>query len=248
MNSKAKELNMTNTSFSNPIGMDDNNNYSTAFDLSKLLIYSLKNEKFKKIFSTNEYTTTNNLKLTKTTYKTAKIYNIDISDITYTGGAGYCLASTASIDGVDYLMVTLGAVDIAHHLIDSTNIYNYYRENYSYKSILNKGQKLKTLKIKFGKKKTYDIISDKSIKKYLKNDIDLGKLEYVYDGIDTLTYKIKKGDYLGKVTIKYNDEVLDTYKVYLNDKIEYIIHWFIIIPLSLISIIFLIFKIKKKRG
>lgn len=253
MNSKAKELNMTNTSFSNPIGMDNDNNYSTAFDLSKLLIYALKNEEFKKIFSSNEYTTTNNLKLTKTTYKTAKIYNIDISNITgsktgYTGGAGYCLASTASIDGVDYLMVTLGAVDIAHHLIDSTNIYNYYRENYSYKSILNKGQKLKTLKIKFGKKKTYDIISDKSIKKYLKNDIDLGKLEYVYDGIDTLTYKIKKGDYLGKVTIKYNDEVLDTYKVYLNDKIEYIIHWFIIIPLSLISIIFLIFKIKKKRG
>ena len=253
MNNKAKELNMTNTSFSNSIGMDDDNNYSTASDLSKLLIYALKNEEFKKIFSSNEYTTTNNLKLTKTTYKTAKIYNIDISNITgsktgYTGDAGYCLASTASIDGIDYLMITLGSYDSGYHIIDSANIYKYYGDNYSYKNILNKGQKLKTLKIKFGKKKTYDIVSTKNIKKYLKNDIDLEKIEYVYDGIDTLTYKIKKGDYLGKVIIKYNDEVLDTYKVYLNDKIEYIIHWFIIIPLSLISIIFLIFKIKKKRG
>ena len=36
---------LKNTKFSNPIGMDDDNNYSTAKDISKLLIYSLKNVK-----------------------------------------------------------------------------------------------------------------------------------------------------------------------------------------------------------
>ena len=55
MNNKAKELNMTNTSFSNPIGMDNDNNYSTAADLSKLLVYSLKNNTFKTIFSSDDY-------------------------------------------------------------------------------------------------------------------------------------------------------------------------------------------------
>ena len=36
MNQKALELGMTNTSFSNPIGLDVGNNYSTANDLAKL--------------------------------------------------------------------------------------------------------------------------------------------------------------------------------------------------------------------
>ena len=250
MNNKANELGLTNTKFSNPIGMDDDN-YSSASDVSKLLIYALKNDTFKTIFSSDNYTTSNGLKLTKTTKKTARSYNIDISNITgsktgYTGDAGYCLASTATINGIDYLMVTLGAQDLGYHVIDTVNIYKYYGDNYSYVDILKKGQKLKTIKIKFGKKKTYDIVSTKTIKKYLKNDTDLQKLEYIYDGVEELNYKIKKGDYIGKVTIKYDGKVLDIYKVYLNEKIEYIIHWFIIIPIVILSIlIFIVKKIKK---
>lgn len=252
MNNKAKELNMTNTSFSNPIGMDNDNNYSTAADLSKLLVYSLKNNTFKTIFSSDDYTTSNGIKLTKTTKRAAKNYNVDLSNITgsktgYTGGAGYCLASTASIDGIDYLMITLGAHDAGYHIIDSANIYKYYGDNYKYIKILKKGQKLKTLKIKFGKKKTYDIIANKSIKKYLKKDIDLEKIEYTYDGVEELNYKIKKGDYLGKITIKYDKKILGTYKVYLNEKIEYIIYLFIIIPISVIILLIIILKIMRRN-
>ena len=252
MNNKAKELAMTNTSFSNPIGMDNDNNYSTAADLSKLLVYSLKNNTFKTIFSSDDYTTSNGIKLTKTTKRSAKNYNVDLSNVTgsktgYTGGAGYCLASTASIDGIDYLMITLGAHDAGYHIIDSANIYKYYGDNYKYIKILKKGQKLKTLKIKFGKKKTYDIIANKSIKKYLKKDIDLEKIEYTYDGVEELNYKIKKGDYLGEITIKYDKKILGTYKVYLNEKIEYIIHLFIIMPISVIILLIIILKIMRRN-
>ena len=251
MNEKAQELDLKNTKFSNPLGKDDKDNYSSAADVAKLLIYALKNNAFKKIFNSDEYITSNGIKLEKTTHKLSRIYNIDISDITgsktgYTEDAGYCLASTASINDIDYLMITLGADDIGHNIIDSENIYKYYGENYSYIKILSKDQKLKTLKIKFGKNKTYNIISDKEIKKYLKSDTDLNKIEYIYDGIDELNYKIKKGDKLGRITIKYNDEVLDTYDVYLSEDIPYIIHWFIIIPVSVLIIIFILIKIKKR--
>ena len=36
MNAKASSLGMTNSSFSNPIGLDDPNNYSTAYEIAKL--------------------------------------------------------------------------------------------------------------------------------------------------------------------------------------------------------------------
>lgn len=42
MNAKAKELQMTKTHFSNPVGFDSEANYSTAKDLRKLVSYAIK--------------------------------------------------------------------------------------------------------------------------------------------------------------------------------------------------------------
>ena len=65
MNEKAKELNMNNTHFSNTIGKDEEN-YSSVEDVAALLKYALKNEEFYKIFTTRNYTTTNNIKFEST--------------------------------------------------------------------------------------------------------------------------------------------------------------------------------------
>ena len=37
---------MNDTSYANPVGKDDENNYSTSNDLAKLLKYALKNKTF----------------------------------------------------------------------------------------------------------------------------------------------------------------------------------------------------------
>ena len=60
MNKKAEELNMTNTHFSNPIGMDENN-YSTVNEIAILLKYALKNDTFYKIYKMNTYIYINSL-------------------------------------------------------------------------------------------------------------------------------------------------------------------------------------------
>lgn len=57
MNEKAKKLDMNNTHFENVVGLHDTNHYSTARDMCKLMRYSLKNDIFKKIISTEKYTT-----------------------------------------------------------------------------------------------------------------------------------------------------------------------------------------------
>lgn len=43
MNQKAKELGLLNTHFSNPDGLDEDNNYSTAIDIAKIFIYLTDN-------------------------------------------------------------------------------------------------------------------------------------------------------------------------------------------------------------
>ena len=52
MNQRAQELNMKNTNFVTPNGLDDENHYSTAYDMAILTNYALKNEKFKEIVGT----------------------------------------------------------------------------------------------------------------------------------------------------------------------------------------------------
>ena len=246
MNEKVKSLGLKNTHFSNPIGMDLDN-YSTASDMAIILKEALKYDMFESLFSSDIYTTSNNLTLKKTTSKIALKYQLDIKNITgsktgYTDLADYCLASTATIDNVSYLAITLNAKNMPIHLEDTLALYNYYSSHYSYKTILKKKQTLKTLKVKHSKIKEYKIYSTKKISKYLSNDIDVKDIEYKYTGVEELNRKIKKGDYLGKVEIVYNGEVLDIYKVYLEDDIKYYNYFYLLIPAGLIVIFFVIIK------
>lgn len=51
MNTKAKELKMSNTRFANPTGLYDEKQYTTAEDLSAFMLYALKNPDFNRILS-----------------------------------------------------------------------------------------------------------------------------------------------------------------------------------------------------
>ena len=49
MNQKCKELAMQNTNFVNPHGLSENNHYSSAEDMAKLMVYCMENEAFSKL-------------------------------------------------------------------------------------------------------------------------------------------------------------------------------------------------------
>ena len=74
---------------------------------------------------------------------------------------------------------------------------------------------------KWGKKEKYIAQSNKDIEIYLNNTIGPEDIEYSYKGVKELNYKIKKGDKLGVVTAKYNNKVLTSYDVFLDEKIDY---------------------------
>ena len=252
MNNKVNELDIHNTHFDNVYGYDSSNNYSTSYDLSIILKYALLNDTFKEIYTSLEYTTINGLKFKRTLDKYANGMDVSLikGDKTgHTDKAGYCLSSISTIDGVDYLIITLGANTTKEFISDHNDLYNYYSSNYSYRYILNKDKVLTSIPVKDAKIDKYDVISNKEIKKYLSNEINLDDIEYVYDGIDSIDKKIKTNDKLGIISIKYNGEVLDTYDVYLDTDIEYNKHYlkYIIIGLIIISIVFIIYKNNKKR-
>ena len=255
MNEKAKQLGLKNTKFSNPIGLYDENNYSSAKDVSTLLIYALKNTKFKEIFTTKNYTSTNGVKMKSTIESyNSKNGNADLNYITgaktgYIKKAGYCLVTTAEIDGVEYLLVTLNAYSTgAPHIKDAVKTYKYYSENYSYKNIVKKDTIVVTLSTKYSKNKEIDIKANKNIKQYLKNDFNSKNIEYKYDGEKYVTPFTKQGTKLGTIEIKYNNKTLDKFDLIYSQKVKFSIFNFLWTYKFIIIIFVLLIYIKLKSN
>ncbi len=56
MNKKASELELQNTHYITPHGLDEDEHYTTAYELAKLADYALNNEIFAQIVKTQNYT------------------------------------------------------------------------------------------------------------------------------------------------------------------------------------------------
>lgn len=114
MNEKALELGLLHTHFTNPHGLDNENHYSSAYDMAKLASYALQNGIFSQIVSTykriiplkgNEGSRVliNHNRLLKCYEGTTGIKT------GFTKKSGRCLVSSAERDGVTLIAVTLDA-------------------------------------------------------------------------------------------------------------------------------------------
>lgn len=112
MNSKACELGLCNTHFTNPHGLDDENHYTTAKELAIIAANALKNDTFKKIVSTYKKTFTSEER-TRTYVnhnKLLRLYDGCIGVKTgFTKKSGRCLVGAAEKDGLTFITVTLDA-------------------------------------------------------------------------------------------------------------------------------------------
>ena len=250
MNETAKKIGMNDTSYANPVGKDDENNYSTSNDLAKLLKYALKNETFKTIFTTKNYKTSNGLNLESTVNRYENILNtneIKGAKSGFTKDAGRCLASITTLNDVDYLLVVINSSTTSPYnaVKDTITIYDYYNNNYGYKNIINDDTFIKEIPVDFSKEKTYKITGSEDIEKYLKNNTEV---TYEYVGSDKITFNTKKGSKLGVVKIYDGDVLLATSNVYLENNIEYYpIITYIMIGIAVVFVLLIVKKINKKK-
>ena len=261
MNEKAKELNLKNTKFSTVIGLDDKNNYSTAKEVSIIFKEALKNKTFKEIITTKEYQTSDGKLTFKSTIQSnAKRYEIDIPYVLggktgTTSDAGLCLATIAKANDVNYMLVTLGALydkKAPHNIEDAKIVYDYFIENYSNKIIVDKDKSFKKIKVKYSNVEEINLYPNKSITKYLENNYNKDDIKLIYNGKKELTPLNKKEEKLGTLKIYYQDKLIDTQNIILNENISFNIISFIkeeivIISIVLILLILIIIKICMKK-
>ena len=114
MNQKAASLRLQNTHFTNPHGLDHENHYTSAADLAILAAYSMQNEHFRNIVSTQRITiplgNQEGVRLLLNHNRLLHSYKGAIGLKTgFTKRSGRCLVSAAERDGVMLIAVTLNA-------------------------------------------------------------------------------------------------------------------------------------------
>lgn len=138
MNEKARWLGMINTNFDNPHGLDSDNHYSTAYDMSLLLRYAMNNKTYQKIVGTTIYQAKERSYAWRNKNKLLSFYNYCTGGKTgYTKVSGRTLATTANKGSVNLIAVTLNAPDDWR---DHMNMYEWGFNNYEMETTQSGGE------------------------------------------------------------------------------------------------------------
>lgn len=131
MNLKAHQLEMNNTTFENPHGLnDDTKNYSTAKDMANLMRYAIKNKDFLKITSTKKYKTGAYIWHNKNKLLSEYKYLIS-GKIGYTEASGQVFVSAAKKDNKTLVIASIDESDKFN--LHKTLYEKYFKEYERYK-------------------------------------------------------------------------------------------------------------------
>lgn len=131
MNKKAQNLGLVDTHFTNPHGLYDEDHYTTAQELAKIMAYAMQNDVFAKITSCKQiafkrddgtsFLWTNHNRLLKSND------GVIGGKTGFTKKSGRCLVSCAERDGLRLIAVTLNAPDDWN---DHSQLYGFGFANY----------------------------------------------------------------------------------------------------------------------
>ena len=142
MNKKAIELNLVNTHFETPHGLDSDEHYTTAYELALLSNYALNNKIFAQIVGTKEYTITINgypKQLSNTNELLGNLNGVYGIKTGFTNGANRCLVTACKRNNMDIICVVLGADTKKFRTQDSIKLINYIFENFkNFSSVFSK--------------------------------------------------------------------------------------------------------------
>lgn len=159
MNKKAAELQLANSHFNNPHGLEDPEHYSSALDMSRIWCEAMKNSNFREIVSSKTYRidldNDEGYRFLSNHNKLLKTYDSSIGGKTgYTKNAGRCLVSGAEYNGVELVMVTLND---PNDWADHENMLDYAFSLYTTVDVAEEGSISHTLPVVGAKKKQIEL-------------------------------------------------------------------------------------------
>lgn len=207
MNEKAHSLGLKNTNFVNATGLDAENHYSTAHDMSVMARELVKHEKILEFSSIYEdYLRKNTSKSfwLVNTNKLVKFYSyIDGLKTGFTSNAGYCLTATGKKKNMRLISVVMGEESTDKRSTDTLAMLDYGFNMYNIDIVVDKNNSLGKVKVDLGEIEKVDIKTVEDIT--ILNNTQKGKRNITYE-IETKNIQapVKVGDIVGKILV-YED-------------------------------------------
>lgn len=218
MNKKAEQLELKNTHFVTPHGLDDPNHYTTPLELAKLTDYALKNDKFATIVKTKYATIqiNGNQKQIKNTNEVLcgdyeGVYGVKTG---FTNNAGRCLVTAVKRGEIDLITVVLGADTRKDRANDTMKLINFAFQKFRIENIENtaleefenwKNINLERIYIHKASSKVEAITGNIPIKQIVTDK----KITAEISSINYLEAPVPQNTKIGTITVKNGEAILE---------------------------------------
>lgn len=267
MNTKAHELGLSNTHFTNAFGKQDSNHYTTAHDLATIMQYCLKNDDFRQLagsascsipatnlHSIRQYSSTNDL-----INPNSNLYYkyLTTGKTGFTTEAGDCLVSSAYKNDLELICVILGGKttnNVSTRFTETKKLYDYGYNNFSVNQIVSKDDVIIQIQVQNATKETQDLnlIAESSISALVPNEISTNSITPEINLNENISAKIDEGTILGTATYKIDNTEYTTNLLASHDVLESFSIPFSILNIGIIVIAllatYLIFFHKSKNS
>ncbi len=133
MNKKAEELGLKDSHFVTPHGLDEQEHYTTAYELALIADYALNIDKIAEVVRTKTYTVNingNSKTINNTNELLGYLNGVNGVKTGFTNGAGRCLVTSVNRNGFNIITVVLGADTKKIRTRDSISLIEYTYSNY----------------------------------------------------------------------------------------------------------------------
>lgn len=226
MNEKAKELGATNTHYTNPTGMHDDNMVTTARDTAIIATYAFKTSPISDFSSVEKFQIprTNKAK-DRTVFNknhfystlTEYLYRWDIPkglNAGYTEEGGYCLATTATRDGLTYVIVTMDATRderLIYSYTEAAKLIKWAFYAYEYTKVLSTSQMICELPVSLSSSADYvTLFPSRDVELFLPKGIDVERDVTLVPTVtrESFTAPVSEGEVGGTLSVIYGGKQL----------------------------------------
>lgn len=218
MNEKAKQIGMKNTHFVTPSGLDNEQHYSTAYDMALLCAYAMENDSFKDIVSQKNIQVSYVDPESKTQTLTNHNRLLSLCEgcigikTGFTKKAGRTLCSCTERDGVRLIVVTLNDGN------DWNDHCNLYDKCFPLVKCVKLADQNKTIELPLvgGNSDSITLSPEREISAVLKNE-DSEKVSEKLYAPRFIYAPAEKGEYVGRIEYYVGDRMISTVRLRIDE-------------------------------
>lgn len=221
MNEQAKELNLQNTHFANPHGLDADGHYTSAYDLAIITAEALKNDTFKEIVSTKNIRVTgskeneprffsNKNKLLKTLEGCTGVKT------GFTDNAGRCFVCSCTRDGMTLISVVLNCGPMFE---ESAKLLNACFEKYKMREIVEPYAQGENIKVSNGESDFVQTVTKHGFT-YPLTDEEFNNIKIVRNQPEILDAPVVKEQKIGEIEIYLDKNLLFKENIYTMENVK----------------------------